>query len=147
MKDCLLILLFAAGTHRMIYAQYHGDDAKTTIVNMVDAGELDNLVLNFCDTFSMEFTGLYPISDSLPPLMQDNTMIKKLLLEKGFSNVDWGSGNWEKGPRFIYLKFTKDGCNCNTFKKYYYNVKQREGYYNLRITERIICNTDKFMDD
>jgi hypothetical protein len=147
MKVCLLILLFAAGFNCAMYAQHRSDSIKTTIINIHDVGELDSMSFNFCDTFSVELTGLYPNSDTLPSLLHDSTMVKKLLLKSGFSNIDWGSGNWENGPRFIYLKFTNGSCSCNTFKKYYYNVKQKGGNYDLRITERIICNSGKFMDD
>jgi hypothetical protein len=69
------------------------------------------------------------------------------LIKNGFVQVDWGSGNWEKGPRFIYYKYIKGDCQCSVFKKYYFNQKIKDKFYDLRITERIICNSDKFMDD
>jgi hypothetical protein len=80
-------------------------------------------------------------------LQDDSTIVKSLLIKNGFTQVDWGTGNWEKGPRFIYLKYVKGDCTCKTYKKYYFNQKQTDMSYDLRISERIICNSDKFMDD
>lgn len=147
MKIYSLIIALSVGFNLMIYGQNHCDSLPTKIIKVNNLNDLDALTFNFCDSFSIEVNGLYPILDSLPSLINDSTLIKVLLIKKGFAQVDWGSGNWEKGPRFIYLKFKKGDCTCNTFKKYYYNKKINDGLFDLRVSERIICNSDKFMDD
>lgn len=131
----------------MIYGQTNNDSIKTKIIKVDYIKDLDKLTWNFCDTFSMEITGLYPILKTLPNLQDDSTVVKTLMIKNGFTQVDWGNGNWEKGPRFTYLKYVKGDCTCKIFKKYYYNQKQTGKSYDLRISERIICNSDKFMDD
>ena len=147
MKVHLMILALLTGSCFAIYGQNHSSLIQTKIIQVDKLQDLDNRSLDFCDTFSIEITGLYPILKTLPSLQDDSTMVKKLLIKKGFSQVDWGTGNWEKGPRFTYLKFSKGDCTCKTFKKYYYNEKQNDGSYDLRISERIICNSNLFMDE
>jgi len=147
MKVYSLIIALLIGFNFMIFAQEQHDPIQTKFINVENIKDLDKLALNFCDSFSLEINGLYPVLDTLPSLMNDSTLIKLLLIKKGFTQIDWGSGNWEKGPRFLYLKFNKGDCTCKTFKKYYYNKKTNDGFYDLHVTERIICNSDKFMDD
>lgn len=126
---------------------YNSIDNFQTIKLEISKNDLMNIKLNFCDTLSIEFTGLYPITDTLPLSTRDSILVKSLLEKEGFEIVDWGRGNWEKGPRFIYLKYKKGDCICNVFKKYYFNKKNDDGFYNLRISERIICNSNKSLDD
>ena len=120
---------------------------QTQTINVNKKHDLKNLNLNFCDTFSVEITGLYPILDTLPNALEERTFVKSLLTKNGFIQTDWGRGNWENGPRFFYWEYRKDNCICKVFKKYYYNRIQRDSTYNLRVTERIICNSDMFMDE
>jgi len=147
MKGYLLILLCSAGLNFVIFGQDYGDSIKTKIINVKSIKDLNKLTFNFCDTFSIEITGLYPTLSTLPNLQDDSTIVKTLLIKNGFTQVDWQTGNWEKGPRFTYLKYVKGECTCKTFKKYYINNKMSDGYYDLRVSERMICNSNKFMDD
>jgi len=147
MKVYILILGLSVGFNFMIYGQAHNDSIETKIIKAENLKDLDKISWDFCDTFSIEITGLYPTLITLPNLQDDNTIVKTLLIKHGFTQVDWGTGNWEKGPRFTYLKYEKGDCICKTFKKYYFNNKQLDNTYDLRISERIICNSDKFMDD
>lgn len=147
MKIYYLILILSFGFNFMINGQSHNDSLKTKIIKVYDIKDLDTLTLNFCDTFSLEITGLYPILKTLPYLKDDSTIVKTLLIKNGFTEVDWATGNWQKGPRFTYLKYMKGNCTCETYKKYYFNQKQTDNFFDLRISERIICNCVKFMDD
>jgi hypothetical protein len=79
----------------------------TKIIEVNSLSDLNKLDLNFCDSFSLEITGLYPILDSLPSVTNDSTLAKQLLINRGFTLVDGGWGNWTKGPRCLYLKFNK----------------------------------------
>ncbi len=126
--------------------QNRADTITSRSLNLIKIQDLNNLNLNFCDTFSLELTGLYPIQKSLPSLTNDSILLKQILIENHFKQVDWGSGNWEKGPRFIYIKFKRGDCTCTVYKKYYYNQKDNSGFYDLRVTERLICNSMKNMD-
>lgn len=147
MKEYLLILFLFPGLNVTLYGQNQMDSIRTKVIHVHNMKEAENLSLDFCDTFSLEITGLYRTLRKLPALVNDSTFIKKLLIKNGFNQVDWGSGNWDLGPRFLYLKFVKDTCTCRTFKKYYYAKKKKNGYYDLRISERIICNSDKLMNE
>jgi hypothetical protein len=146
MKIYFLILALLLGFKVVIFGQSYKDSILTKTINVNSIKDLDNLAFDFCDTFSIEITGLYPILKTMPSLQDDSTIVKTLLIENGFTQIDWQTGNWEKGPRFTYLKYVKGNCNCRTYKKYYFNMKQPDEYYDLRVSERIICNSDKFMD-
>jgi hypothetical protein len=147
MKAYLVILILLLSFTFITSGQKQSKSIKTQIINVSNLQDLNKLNLNFCDTFSTEINGLYAILKSEPLLADDSSIVKVILIKKGFTQTDWGSGNWEKGPRFIYLKYTKGDCNCSVYKKYYYNKKMKDGSYDLRISERIICNSDKFMDE
>ncbi len=98
------------------------------------------LNLNFCDTFSLVFTCFYPIIDTLMNAENERVYLHHILLSKGFTMVNWGRGNWENGPRFIDEEFKKDSCHCTVYKIYFNYHKQKNGYYNLKVKEKIFCN-------
>jgi len=141
------MLICIVGFNFVVSGQDYVDSIRTKVINVKSIRDLDKLAFNFCDTFSVEMTGLYPILKTLPTLKDDSTIVKTFLIKNGFTQVDWGTGNWGKGPRFIFIKYVKGNCSCKIFKKYYFNQKQKDNSVDLRITERIICNSDKFMDD
>ena len=147
MKVFWIFLVFTFGLSFVICGQNHNDSIQTKVIKLDKLQDLNKLTLDFCNTFSVELNGLYKNLDTLPSLTNDSTFVKTLLTENGFLLVDWGVGNWEKGPRFVYSKYRKEGCNCSIYKKYYSGKKQKDGSYNLRVSERLICNSDKAMDD
>lgn len=147
MKAYSLVIALLAGFSFTTCTQKKQTSIKTKIIEVSSLNDVSKLDLNFCDSFSLEITGLYPTLDSLPSVTNDSTLVKQLLIDKGFRQVDVGWGNWTKGPRLIHLKFNKGDCTCETFKKYYYNKKMEDGYFDLRIAERITCNSDKVMDE
>jgi hypothetical protein len=146
-KVYTLILALSLAFNLIIIGQTKSDSIETKIIQVKNVKDLDKWSWNFSDTFSIEITGLYSILKVLPDLCEDSTIVKPLLIKNGFTQVDFGTGNWKKGPRFIYLKFVKGDCTCKTYKKYYYNQKQADETYDLRISEKIICNSDNFMED
>jgi hypothetical protein len=141
MKAYFVLIALLTGFSVMTCTPTKHSTIKTKIIEVNSLNAVNSLALNFCDSFSLEITGLYPILDSLPSVTTDSTLVKQLLLDKGFTQLDAGWGNWTKGPRFLYLKFNKGDCTCETFKKYYYNKKMPDGSYDLRVAERIICNS------
>ena len=147
MKVFCMLLVFNVGLSFMIYGQNRSDSIQTKTIQLGNLQDLNKLTLDFCDTLSVELNGLYPNLDTLPSLTSDSTFVKTLLIKNGFLLVDWGSGNWGKGPRFVYLKYRNGNCNCCIYKKYYFDKKQKDGTYNLRVSERIICNSNKYMDN
>jgi hypothetical protein len=147
MKFFLLIFILSTGFNFIIKGQIGNDTLTTYNIKVDKLKDLDKLNLDFCKSFSIEITGLLPNLKVLPNLQDDSAIVKILLIKNGFKQVDWGSGNWEKGPRFIYLKYMKGNCTCKIYKKYYFSQNQFDRSDDLRISERIICNSDKFMDD
>jgi hypothetical protein len=114
----------------------------TTIIARADITRLQKMISNPCDTFSYEFSGLYPILDTLPNAFSDSLIMDNYLKSLGFKVSSTGHGNWENGPRVVTLELTKGNCNCKVYKKYYYNDSLPDGTYNLRVTEKVVCNAD-----
>lgn len=119
----------------------------TVITEINTISNVDSLDLNLCDKISVELTGLYEVIDTLRSNINETSMSGKYLESEGFVNTTAGIGNWDKGPRMLHVKYERDSCFCDVYKKYYYNEMNSDGSYNMRITERIICNTEMFMDD
>ena len=140
-----ILIIFSACSQNQKVLIYN--TSQTQIINVNKKQDLDNLIFNFCDTLSVEIIGLYPILDILPNLLEESIIVKSLLIKNGFTQTDWGSGNWMEGPRCFYLKYQKDSCICEIFKKYYSHEQQKDGMYNLRVTERIICSLNIYMDE
>ncbi len=147
MNKAIIIFFLISIIQYISYGSVNPDTIKTKIINVINKKDIYNMKLNFCDSFSIEFKGLYPILNELPLAKNEKTILRPLLEKKGFIQVDAGWGNWELGPRFLYLKYNKGNCNCTIVKKYYYNKKAKEGYFDLSVTERLICNSAIFMDD
>ncbi len=114
----------------------------TTIITLADISRLQKMISDPCDTFSYEFQGIYPILDTLPNAVSDTLIMDGYLKTLGFQLTSGGHGNWQGGPRLITLELTKGSCNCKVFKKYYYNDTLADGKYNLRVTEKVVCNAD-----
>ena len=145
MRAYLVIVAFTLGLSFMAFGQSETNCRKTQFIHVSKIQELDTLHLNFCDTFSIEVNGLYPIQLELPPAGSDISKLKFLLQKSGFKQFDWGGGDWEKGPRIMTSQFKKGTCNCEVSKVYYYNKKMKDGNYNLRVSERLSCNS-RFID-
>lgn len=124
----------------------HAQAVKTQTVTVKNTNEIRAMKLDFCRPLSLEILGLYPILNELPADEQ-GSQVKQILIKNGFVQTDGGRGNWEKGPRFTQSTWKKDSCTCIAIKKYYYNRKMADGAYDLRVTERLICNSDIFMDE
>lgn len=120
--------------------------SQDSAVTKIYAGSLNAVKANnlkFCDTLSVEIRGLYPVMKSMIPADADSTMVKSLLLDQGFKVVDLGWGNWMHGPRMIYTAYSKDKCRCETYKIWTDYLKMRNGYYSMKLSERIICHPVK----
>ena len=115
---------------------------ETTFIttNVVD---LQRLFPDPCDTISIEFDGLYPIIDTLANAFFDSLLLDNYLKEIGFKVISTGWGNWERGPRVFEMKLSKGDCECYLFKKYYYENKQSNGCYKMRVAEKIVCNQNR----
>lgn len=93
-----------------------------------------------CERYVYDYTGLYPIIDSLPTITEDSIYIDTLLKERGMKVIDYGWGNWQLGPRMINMKLALGACTCNVTKAYFLNERLPDSSWNARITERVICN-------
>ena len=114
---------------------------KTLFLNYADA-KSRNLISNPCDTFSIEFEGLYQPTDTLPNGAEETLILDNFLKERGYTQVDYGRGNWDRGPRIVSLELVKENCRCHVYKKYYYLDKTNANKFSLKITEKIVCNVD-----
>lgn len=141
----IIILLQICSNEMNSELQLHQPD--TIVTQVISISNIDSLDLNLCDKISIELTGLYKITDTLESNKNESTLSGKYLESEGFVNTTAGIGNWDKGPRMLNVKYERDSCFCNVYKKYYYNEMTSDGSYNLRITERIICNTEMYMDE
>lgn len=109
--------------------------------NCSNLKEIEDLNLEFCDNIHIVFDNLYDIVDVLPLRINDSTLVKEILLDNGFKIINYGSGNWEKGPRFTLIEYQKDSCKCSTLKIYYYNSQIEDSLFNMKVEEKIICNS------
>lgn len=145
MAKYLLIIIVILFTSCSINPSPDNKSKKSLKVQFINAklSGLFNFLANPCDTIAYEFQGIYPILDTLPNANDDYSTIYNYLKEYGFVLNGNGRGNWEKGPRFIMLELKRGDCHCKVYKKYYYNEKSADGTYNLKVTERIVCNSEK----
>lgn len=111
-----------------------------TIVIAANTLNFAKFLPDLCDTFSLEFEGFYPVMDTLPNASTDTMFLDNYLKAKRFTVKNGGWGNWGKGPRFLSLELVRDSCRCNVFKKYYYLDPLSDRRYNLKVTEKIVCN-------
>ncbi|MBL7940690.1 MAG: hypothetical protein JNL43_15115 [Flavobacteriales bacterium] len=93
-----------------------------------------------CQSFVYDYTGLYPIVDTLPGITEDSIYIDTLLKEAGMKVIDYGWGNWQDGPRMINMKLALETCTCTVTKLYLFHDELPDGYWNSRIIERVVCN-------
>jgi hypothetical protein len=103
----------------------------------VNRKNVKKFIPDLCDSFAIEFNGLYDKVDSLPLLAQDSVYVDNILVENGFTVMNSGGGNWQDGPRFIEIDLVRGNCYCSIYKKYY---AAADGL-SLTISERLICNT------
>ena len=83
---------------------------------------------------------MYGVVDVLPNAQEEYVFLGMYLDDLGFEKISGERGDWENGPRMIILAYQKDGLSCDVVKKYHYNEKDKDGYFNLFITEKISCN-------
>ena len=145
-KSLTIIILLHICSNEM-NSELQLQQPDTIVTQEISISNVDSLELNLCDKISIELTGLYKIIDTLESNINESTLSGKYLESEGFVNTTAGIGNWEKGPRMLHVKYERDSCFCDVYKKYYYNEMNSDGSYNLRITERIICNTEMYLDE
>lgn len=141
----VVIILF--GCSNKMNSELEIKKKNTIVTQEISISNVDSLELDLCDKISVELTGLYEIVDTLASNINEATLSGKYLVSEGFIKTSAGMGNWQKGPRMLHVEYVRDSCFCNISKKYYYNEMDSDGNYNLRITERIICNTEMYIDN
>ncbi|MBL7952784.1 MAG: hypothetical protein JNM62_13815 [Flavobacteriales bacterium] len=106
----------------------------------VDASRVLRTLPGPCASFVHDYEGLYPILDTLPNITQDSIHLDTLLKAMGMTYSSSGWGNWEHGPRIFSMKLTAGPCTCDVHKAYFYNAMRPDSTWDLRVTERVICN-------
>ena len=104
------------------------------------AAQFNKVSLNYCDTFSLEVSGFYPILKIEPTITDDTIHIVHLLKIQGFKVVNSEWGNWTLGPRIFRIDMEKGNCKCSVIKLYYNYKKMKNGNYSMKITEKVFCN-------
>jgi len=96
----------------------NGDQLKPFFLE-VGRKEAQGSLPDPCTSFVYEYTGLYPIIDTLPVITEDSIYMDMLLKEMGMNVIDYGWGNWQLGPRMINMKLALGTCTCDVTKAYF----------------------------
>ena len=80
-----------------------------------------DLIVEERDGGPVEFPEIYDSlsTDCYIPDSLEKLIIAEKLKSQGFEVVNWGRGNFPKGPRIVTLDLQKEGCKCIVSKKYY----------------------------
>lgn len=100
---------------------------------------MDNIMKNLSDRDNFLFIDLYPAIDTLPEISADPFILAERLEQSGFTQIDGGSGNWEKGLRFRYREYEKDSLQSQIYKAYMFNELGKDSCYNVVAYEQINC--------
>ncbi len=90
-----------------------------------------------CSVQHVEFTDIYPITDSITDLQSEEFAVIDKLKALGFAQEKFiGWGNWQEGPRTINFIYTNGTCACEVDKLYYSTEKPNQ----FRVTEALNCH-------
>jgi hypothetical protein len=123
------------------------ENIPTAITRQVNFESFDTIKEHFCSPVSIEIILKNNIYDSLPDIRTDSIKVKGYFTSEGFIQTDFGRGNWQDGPRFLYSKMEKDSCVCHLYRKFKSYEKQANGYHSIKVSERVICNSVMYMDE
>lgn len=125
--------------HRLITKSDNDKESDEHYQN-VNKQKIDSLLHEICVESPLEFIDLYKsYVDSIANDHNENSILVDLLKTKKFKVIDWGRGNWTRGPRIVSFKISRGQCECN-IDKLYFSTQQKNIY---RVTERIRCKSQK----
>ncbi len=140
MRNFIIVICFCL-IAPMVMCQVHDTAFSITrSETSMSKGHFLKLKINYCDKFTVVFSGFYRVLNDLLPASEDKAYLTDFLKSKGFKIVKSTSGQWEKGPRYLEIAMSKDNCNCTIFKLYYNNKMMKDGYYNFTVKEKLVCN-------
>jgi hypothetical protein len=88
-----------------------------------------------CEIGQMEFIDIYSELDSISSDDYERLEVVEKLKSIGFTETDWGRGNWQLGPRIVSITLTNGQCDCEVDKLYYSTISKTK----FKVTERIMC--------
>ena len=140
MKICcslIFLLLFFLPT----YSQ--NKDTTTSLVQNFDFiwkakqasfKNVDRILKNLSDSIAIEFTDIYPSTNSIPE--KDSSILVRKLKQLKFIQTNSGRGNWMNGPRIINYFLESKHFICRV-DKLYYSIPAKFKHYD--VTERCAC--------
>ena len=94
----------------------------------------------YCRATHVEYTGLWPFVDTLPPVNHDSTFWGLILRAKGFTQKNGAVRKSKTQPRIIYERFKLRRCICTVQKVYTFKTQNAEDTHHLQVTEQLRCN-------
>ena len=81
--------------------------------------EVADLAIGLHDSTETEIKNVYKRKVKLNVTFDDTIHLGRILKRKGFTQTNWGQGNWQQGPRIMMLTLRKGNCECEVIKRYY----------------------------
>lgn len=103
---CFLVILFLYGCGK-------GDTTGPSPEQIVA------LAIARHDSTETEIKNVYKRKVKLNITFDDTIHLGRILKRKGFTQTNWGQGNWQQGPRIMMLTLRKGNCECEVIKRYY----------------------------
>jgi len=135
------ILIFILSVVCIYKVEAQSDSVHKNKTKIITAEQFAKMNLNYCDTFSLEITGFYPIVRAETGIDKDTIHLVRVLKRLGWKTIEGGGwGNWQNGPRSFEVDMKKGDCYCSVIKLYYNYKKMKDGYYSMKVNEKIFCN-------
>jgi hypothetical protein len=97
---------------------FYGCSNKESIAQL-SPEEVVDVAIRLHDSTETEIKNVYKSKVKLNVTFDDTIHLGRILKRKGFTQTDWGQGNWQQGPRIMMLTLQKGNCECEVIKRYY----------------------------
>ena len=130
----LYLMSFSGEKQRFSLSQF--PEAPNAVDKVFVEKVVDFIIENSDDEF-IELPFIYNTpADKIPQDDEETLILLPLLVQKGFTVINWGKGNYPpRGPRIISYTLIKQKCECEVSKIYYNSIA--EGLFEP--AERLKC--------
>jgi hypothetical protein len=97
--------------------------------------KLDSIMQHPCAIKGIEFTGMYPVTSTIPNDENERIKLVEVLRKKGFQQINFERKTWQYGPRIVTKVMKRDNCTCEVHKLYYSTTHMTK----LKVSESIKC--------